>query len=204
MTFIQVMILVFPLLGLAPETPEHVLAAGDQVNFDIAVAVEAVADYQPAWEQDCREVLGDNPEYAERLVRAIRINSRESGLAPEMLWSVAYTETRGNHWTQSGKVKRGGAGEIGLMQIMPSWRKSLKRVYGMDVDLYNLEDNMRAATVILQRGGEDPDVMLSYYNTGQRVRNTRYQRAVKRYWTALSDRQAQIVAAGHRNPLTAE
>jgi len=198
MTLIQVMILVFPLFNLAPETPEHVLAAGDQVNMKIAAAVSVAAEYQPAWELDVYEVLEKDPEYAERLVKAIRRYSKESGLEAAMLWSVAYTETRGSHWTKRGNVKRGGAGEIGLMQIMPSWKKSLKRVYDLEVDLYHLEDNMHAATVILKRGGDDPDVMLSYYNTGQRVHNTRYQRAVKRYWNAINERQEQLVSAGFR------
>lgn len=186
MFLIQVMLFIFPLLGLAPDTPEFVLAAGDQVNLNISKAVMAAADYQPAWEIDIHKVLEDDPEYAERMVKAVRNTARNSGLDAAMLWSVAYTETRGRHWTARGNVKRGGAGEIGLMQILPSWKRSLKRVYDMDVDLYDMEDNMLAASIILQRGGDEPRIMLSYYNTGQRVRNTRYQRAVMSYWKTIT------------------
>ena len=100
-----------------------------------------------------------------------------------------YTESHGRHTWANGSVKRGSVGEIGAMQIRPFWRRALKKHYDLDVDLYNMHDNVLAGAYILKRGGDDPNVMLSYYNTGQRVRSTPYQRKVTRYWNKLQELQ---------------
>ncbi len=115
------------------------------------------------------------------MVNAVYNAAQQSGLDPALLWSVAYTETRGRHRNSAGRVKRGGAQEIGLMQIRPFWARALKREYNLNVDLYDLEDNLLASTYILKRGGDDLRVMLSYYNTGKRLRSTSYERRVLKY-----------------------
>jgi hypothetical protein len=116
------------------------------------------------------------------------------GVAGSVLLAVMMIESGGSHLNSRGAVKRGLAGEIGAMQIMPDWKSKLKRIYHMDVDLYDLEDNVRAAAVILFRGGydsDDPDSIpyaASYYNTGQRgIRNTRYSREVMKLLAEIED-----------------
>lgn len=164
-----------------PAVPPEISAASIEVNARLDQAVAAAADYEPAWELDLRAELADSPAYAQRMVNAIYNAAQRSGLDPAVIWSVAYTETRGRHRDNAGRVKRGGAQEIGLMQIRPFWARALKREYNLEVDLFKLEDNLLASTYILKRGGDDLNVMLSYYNTGQRIKSSQYQRRVMRY-----------------------
>ncbi|GEM_PF-3493374 len=181
MSFVYVIVMALPLLVGQPQLPPHVEACSDRVNAQIALAAQAAAEHTPSWEQDARRVLAEEPDYAERLVGAIRSAACASGVAAETLWGVAYTESRGRHRDPLGRIKHGGSGEIGLMQVLPFWQKALRRVAGLEVDLNHLEDNVLAGAFILQRGGDETAVMLSYYNTGQRVRSTRYQRRVMNY-----------------------
>jgi len=183
----HLMLWLVPLMIAVPEPPAHVYACADTVGANLAQAVAAAADYQPVWERDLRQELADSPQYADRLAKAIKHAAEDSDLDEALLWSVAYKETRGRHRDGKDRVKRGGDQEVGLMQIMPFWQKALKRTYGLNVDLFDLEDNVLAATYILKRGGNDPRVMLSYYNTGQRVRNTPYQRSVMRRMAKLDN-----------------
>jgi len=185
MNIVFVMLLLAPLMQVEQEVPASIYDACSDANARIAAAVAYAADYEPVWAADAREQLSDDPQYAERVVNAIHAAAETSGLDPAVLWSVAHTESHGHHRDSRNRVKRGGAGEIGLMQIIPFWQRALKREYDVEVDLYNLEDNVLASTYILKRGGSDINVMLSYYNTGQRVRNTAYQRKVKRYLARL-------------------
>ncbi|MBN2080775.1 transglycosylase SLT domain-containing protein [bacterium] len=185
MNIVFVMLLLAPLMQVEQVVPASVYSACSDANARIAAAVAFAAEYEPAWAADAREQLSDDPQYAERVVNAIHDAAEISGLDPAVLWSIAHTETRGRHQDDHNHVKRGSAGEIGLMQIKPFWQRALQREYGVEVDLYNLEDNILASTYILKRGGSDVDVMLSYYNTGQRIRNTAYQRKVIRYLASL-------------------
>ena len=181
MSFMHVIVMLLPLLVGQPQLPPQVEQCRDRVNDQIAMAARVAAEYTPAWERDARSVLAAEPDYAERLVKAIRDAAIASGVAADTLWGVAYTESRGRHWRSAGRIKRGGSGEIGLMQVLPFWQKALKRVAGLDVDLNHLEDNVLAGAYILRRGGDEIPVMLSYYNTGQRISSTRYQRRVMNY-----------------------
>jgi len=185
MYLVCVFYLLMPLIAGPAQVPPEISAASADVNSRLSAAVAVAQNYDPAWKADVEAKLADKPHYAQRLINAIYHAAEAGGMDPAMLWSVAYTESRGRHLDKRGRVKRGGAGEIGLMQIKPFWQRALKREYGVDVDLYNLEDNLLASTYILKRGGDDPRVMLSYYNTGQRVRSTSYQRRVMRYLNKL-------------------
>lgn len=185
MYLVCVVFWLMPLIQPPAALPPEINAANAQVSGCIAAAVEAAQDRQPAWAADVRAKLADRPAYATRMVNALHRAAEHSGLDPAMLWSVAYAESRGRHRNERGQVKRGGAGEIGLMQIKPFWQRALMREYGVTVDLYNLEDNLLASTYILKRGGDDLRVMLSYYNTGQRIKSTSYQRRVMRYLKKL-------------------
>lgn len=185
MCIVCVFMWLMPLLTQPADLPPELTAASAEVGCHIAAAVSAAQDEQPAWALDVRAKLADRPAYARRMVNALFAASQRSGLDPALLWSVAYAESRGQHRDNRGRVKRGGAGEIGLMQIKPFWQRALKREYGVSLDLYNLEDNLLASTYILKRGGDDRRVMLSYYNTGQRVRSTSYERRVLRYLKKL-------------------
>ena len=178
MSFVHVIVLVLPMLVGQPQLPDSVAACRDRVHDRLSGAVQTAAEYQPAWERNVREVLAADPAYADRLVVAIRSAASASGLEAQLLWSVAYTESRGRHWKAAGSVKRGGACEVGLMQVLPFWERALRRVYDLELDLYELEDNLLAGAYILRRGGDETAVMLSYYNTGSRVRSTPYQRRV--------------------------
>lgn len=181
MSIMHVIVMMLPLLVGQPLLPPQVEQCRDRVNDQISMAAQAAAEHTPAWEQDARSVLAEEPDYAERLVSAIRSAASASGVAAETLWGVAYTESRGRHWRSAGRIKRGGSGEIGLMQVLPFWQRALKRVAGLDLDLNRLEDNVLAGAYILRRGGDETPVMLSYYNTGQRLSGTRYQRRVMNY-----------------------
>jgi len=186
MCLVCVFLLLIPLITGPAELPPEISTASADVNSRIAAAVDIAQDCEPAWKADVYAKLADKPKYARRMINAVYRAAEKGGLDPAMLWSVAYTETRGRHLDNSGRVKRGGAGEIGLMQIKPFWQRALKREYGVDIDLYKLEDNLLASTYILKRGGDDPRVMLSYYNTGQRIKSTSYERRVMRYLKKLS------------------
>jgi soluble lytic murein transglycosylase-like protein len=181
----HLMLWLVPLMIAVPEPPAHVYACADTVGANLAQAVAAAADYQPVWERDLRQELAGSPRYADRLAKAIKHAAEDSDLDEALLWSVAYKETRGRHRDSQDRVKRGGDQEVGLMQIMPFWQKALKRTYGVDVDLFDLEDNVLAATYILKRGGDDTREMLSFYNTGQRLRSTPYQQSVMQYMKKL-------------------
>lgn len=180
MYFVCVVYLMIPLLA-GPAVPPEISAASADVNARMKMAVAAAVDYEPAWEIDLRSELADSPVYAQRMVDAVYSASQQSGLDPAVLWSVAYTETRGRHRDNQGRVKRGGDREIGLMQIQPFWARALKREYNLDLDLFKLEDNLLASTFILKRGGTDLNTMLSYYNTGRRLKSSSYQRRVMKY-----------------------
>ena len=192
MHWFKLMLLMLPALGGSGDA-DVALQVTDGVNQSISIAVEAV-DVAPAaaWELAARQELADSPKYADTLVSAIYSASDETGIDPAMLWCVAYTESHGRHWRENGKVKRGGAGEVGLMQIKPFWAKALRKKHGIDVDLYDVTDNILAGAHILLRGGDKPNVMLSYYNTGQKLRSTSYQRKVMRYWGSIEEIPATI------------
>lgn len=143
---------------------------------------EAKATEPAAWEKDLHAELHDSPVYAGKLVEMIKRVASERELEPALLWSVAVTESHGCHWYSGDTVKRGGAGEIGMMQVQPYWQRYIKKTYGIELDLYDWEDNLMAATYVLKLGGEDYGTMLSYYNTGKRYQSTSYSRKVlKRY-----------------------
>jgi hypothetical protein len=139
------------------------------------------------WEIALMTELADSPQYSAELASAINSAAAETGTSAEVLWGVAYTESHSRHWNERGRVKRGGAGEVGLMQVKPFWTKALKREYGVVLDLYKLADNVRAGAYILSRGGSDIGGMLGYYNTGKQVRGTRYQRKVQKYLASLDN-----------------
>jgi hypothetical protein len=185
MTIVHWLCALFALAGSAPN------AADAEMQPPPASAVCSVPSTAPApladWEQVLQSELADSPDYASQLDTAIKSASAETGVPPEVIWSVAYTETHGRHWGADGVVKRGTHGEIGLMQVKPFWGRALKRVYGIDVDLYNVADNVRAGAYILSRGGSEINVMLSYYNTGRQLRQTAYERRVMRYLNSLDD-----------------
>jgi len=184
----KVLLLAMLLLPLLAQDADgdRVEAARLKAGIKISAAAEAARSYTPpAWVAAAREELADSPEYCDEVVAAVCAASAETGLEQEMLWSVMFTESRGRHYRANGNVKRGGAGEIGVMQVLPWWRRGLKKEYGLEVDLYDVAGNILAGAYILKRGGKEPRVMLSYYNTGQRVRNTAYQRKVMRYWDRL-------------------
>jgi hypothetical protein len=181
----QLIQLVFVLLATAQPAPAEVNAALPPVSQqEQQIAISApLAD----WEQVLYMELQDSPVYAGTLASAIKEAASETEIAPEVLWSVAFTESRGRHWHGNGKVKRGSSGEVGLMQIKPFWQKALKREYGIDIDLYNMQQNVRAGAYILSRGGSDLNVMLSYYNTGKPLRSCGYQRKVVNYLSRIDE-----------------
>lgn len=191
MFLLEIIAFLIPMLQPAPQANVAVQASM-RTNTAAIIAVEQTTDWiasrpMDAWRLALREELAEDPSYASRVEGAIDHAVELTGADPEMLWSVAYTESRGRHWRSPGEVKRGGSGEIGMMQVMPFWQRSLEKKYGVKLDLFKLEDNMVAGAYVLSRGGETPHHMLSYYNTGQRVRNTAYQRKVMRYWSGLEE-----------------
>ncbi|MCB1217256.1 transglycosylase SLT domain-containing protein [bacterium] len=191
MFILEILALLMPLLQPAPQA-ELAVQATQQTNAAAFSAAMETADWQisqprDAWRIALQEELSDDQEYAARVEAAIDNAVELTGADPVMLWSVARTESHGRHWKSPGKVKRGGSGEIGMMQVMPFWARSLQKKYGFELDLYDLEDNVIAGAIVLSRGGESPQYMLSYYNTGQRIRSSAYQRKVMSYWSGLEE-----------------
>lgn len=185
----NLVMLILPLLT-GPQMPAAVDTAKLQVGAAISAAAEAATAYQPGWLIDAHDKLGEDPGYCREVIDGIHHASEETGIDAELIWAVMYTESRGHHYTRRGNVKRGGAGEIGAMQVLPFWRRGLKKEYGIEVDLYNVQDNIRASAYILTRGGTERNVILSYYNTGQRYNSTPYQRKVERYISELEQLEA--------------
>lgn len=181
MSMITIVLLLLPMLA-QPQPPMLAQEARVKVASKISAAVASAKSYTPpTWIAAIREDLADDETYATTLIAAIKAAATETELPEELIWSVMHTESHGRHFRRPGQVKRGGAGEVGVMQVLPWWERGLKKEYGIDVDLYDVTDNVRAGAYILRRGGTETRVMLSYYNTGQRVYNTPYQRRVMRY-----------------------
>jgi soluble lytic murein transglycosylase-like protein len=176
--------LVLPLLAGLGE-PAPVDPAQAEVNVAVGAAAQAARAYEPAWMAGAREALGSMNGYSVEVIDAVHSAAEETGVAPELIWAVAYTETKGFHTTPDGTVKRGSSGEIGVMQVKPFWSKALKKKYGVNLDLYSVKDNIMAGALILKSGGDDTRVALSYYNTGQRLKSSAYERKVTKYLAAL-------------------
>lgn len=194
MNLIAIALMLLPLLGQYNDNvPREIAEASERNSAFISEALEQAQNYVPAWEEALRTELADSPVYAGNLVGYIRDASTETGVSPAVIWAVMYTESHGRHWTNAEKVKRGGSGEIGAMQVLPWWERGLKRKYGVDLDLYNLRDNVRAGAYILSRGGSKLNEMLSYYNTGQRIRSTPYERKVMRYLGVFEEDHHNLV-----------
>lgn len=181
MSMLTIVLLLLPMLAqLQPAVVTQ--ETTDRVAAKISAAVASAKSYTaPAWIAAIREDLAEDETYATTLIAAIKGAATETKLPEELIWSVMHTESHGRHYRRPGQVKRGGAGEVGVMQVLPWWERGLKKEYGIEVDLYNVTDNVLAGAYILRRGGTETRVMLSYYNTGQRVSNTPYQRKVMRY-----------------------
>ena len=176
----HLVLLILPMLaGL--QGAIQVQPAMQDVNVAVGTAVQAAADCEPAWVAEVHIALGEQNSYSTDVIDAINSAAECTGVAPEVIWAVAYTESHGFHMKADGKVKRGGAGEVGIMQVKPFWSKALKKNYGVDLDLYDVADNIMAGAMILKRGGDDTKVALSYYNTGKRYKTTAYQRKVTKY-----------------------
>jgi len=142
----------------------------------------------PVWESAAYSMgVGDDH------VVAVRAANESTGVAGAFLLAVIMTESGGNHYRENGTVKRGKSGEIGAFQIMPSWKARLKRLYDLDVDLFDLNDNALACAHILMHSGYEPDdeatwgPALSKYNTGQDLNSTRYSREVLRVLAEIEE-----------------
>lgn len=191
MFILELLAMLLPMLQPAPQA-QVALQAAQRMNvaaFSAAAdtAVWQTAQPDEAWRSALQTELAEDSAYAAQVEAAIDSAVVRTGADPTMLWSVMFTESRGRHWASPDNVKRGGSGEIGMMQVMPFWSRSLEKKYGVTLDLYNLEDNVLAGAYILSRGGETPSQILSYYNTGQRIRSSAYQRKVMRYWGKLEE-----------------
>lgn len=188
MSIIIIVLLLLPLFA-QPRPSPLVKQASSEVTLKVSAAIASTRAYMaPAWVEAIREEIADDEAYATTLIAGIKAAATETGLKEELIWSVMYTESHGRHFRRPNRVKRGGAGEVGVMQVLPWWKRGLKKEYGLDVDLYDVTDNVRAGAYILRRGGTETRVMLSYYNTGQRVYNTPYQRRVMRYLEKVRSR----------------
>jgi len=200
MNLIAIALMLLPMLSQsAGNVPPEIQAASNRTAGFVAVALAETKNYEPAWEEALRSEIADSPVYTSELISYIREAAQETGVRPAVIWAVMYTETHGRHWNDYGVVKRGSAGEIGAMQVQPWWQRGLKRKYGVDLDLYDLRDNVRAGAYILSRGGDELNVMLSYYNTGQRLRSTPYQRKVERYLDAFTGESRAVAATDGSN-----
>jgi len=185
MTVARHILLAFLLLAALPlpaqESPDPVLrellrqAANDADSFPDRFDAQV-------WLTDMsRRLRPQVVDHAERIaiLKRAHFEARRADLPPELVLAVIDVESNFDRFAISV------AGAQGLMQVMPFWQKALKRKYDVEVDLFDLEDNVMAGALVLSRGGKTPQRMLSYYNTGQRVNSTPYQRKVMRYWRSI-------------------
>jgi soluble lytic murein transglycosylase-like protein len=191
MFILEILAMLLPMIQPAPQA-ELAMQAAQRINYATASAIDETEVWrqsqpQDAWRMALQQELAEDSSYAISVEAAIDAAVDLTGADPTMLWSVMFTESHGRHWASPDRVKRGGSGEIGLMQVMPFWGRSLEKKYGVKLDLFKLEDNVVAGAYILSRGGDTPNEILSYYNTGQRIRSSAYQKKVMRYWSKLDE-----------------
>lgn len=89
--------------------------------------------------------------------------AQRQGVPPSIALAVANRESGVCHWTSSGAVKRGSAGEVGIMQLMPSTAQAL------GVDPYDFQSNIRGGVRYLAdmyRQFGSWDLALEAYNWG--------------------------------------
>jgi soluble lytic murein transglycosylase-like protein len=91
--------------------------------------------------------------------------ARQDGLAPSLPLAVGWQESGFNQTL----ISRTGA--IGVMQVEPSTGDRVARLWGRPVDLYDVEDNVRAGVYWLSYlmrtyGGDERLATAAYYQGG--------------------------------------
>ncbi|EAU54426.1 lytic transglycosylase domain-containing protein [Mariprofundus ferrooxydans] len=99
---------------------------------------------QTVWVKDIvgtiRPWVGDEQE-ATTIARWVYVYARKSRLSPELILGVIAVESQFDHFAVSN------VGAVGLMQVMPFWKKELGKP---DDNLLNIETNIRYGCAIIR------------------------------------------------------
>jgi len=104
-----------------------------QTDFEQMVWVKDIIDTISPW-------VGDEQE-AETIARWVYVYSRKSRLSPELILGVIAVESQFDHFAVSN------VGAVGLMQVMPFWKKELGKP---DDNLLKIETNVRYGCAIIR------------------------------------------------------
>jgi LysM repeat protein len=106
---------------------------------------------------------GYDPYQARALIVAY---ARRYGLEPSLPLAVGWQESGFN------QTVRSSAGAIGVMQVEPYTAAHIARLWGRSVNLYNVDDNIRAGVFWLA-------VLVSYYGGNERLAIAAYYEGTK-------------------------
>ncbi|MDQ6981442.1 MAG: lytic transglycosylase domain-containing protein [Mariprofundus sp.] len=127
------------LLDIKPEEKEELRQMlepepePEKVNFEQMVWVKDIISTIQPWVADVSE--------AETIARWVYIYSKKSKLSPELILGVIAVESQFDHFAVSN------VGAVGLMQVMPFWKKELGKP---DDNLLSIETNVRYGCAILR------------------------------------------------------
>ncbi len=112
---------------------EPVTPAKKETDFEQLVWVKDIIHTITPWVPDRRE--------AETIAARVYANAKRFNLSPELVLGVIAVESRFDHFAVSN------VGAIGLMQVMPFWKKELGHA---DDNLLNIDTNIRYGCAILR------------------------------------------------------
>jgi len=127
------------LLDLKPEEKEELRKmlkpelAGQKVDFEQTVWMKDIVQTIQPWVPDQNE--------AEAIARWVYVYGKHFNLSPELILGVISVESRFDHFAVSN------VGAIGLMQVMPFWKKELGQP---EDNLLEIETNIRYGCAILR------------------------------------------------------
>ncbi len=127
------------LLDIMPEEKEELRQMlepelePEQADFEQMVWVKDIISTIRPWVADISE--------AETIARWVYVYSKKSSLSPELILGVIAVESQFDHFAVSN------VGAIGLMQVMPFWKKELGKP---DDNLLSIETNVRYGCAILR------------------------------------------------------
>jgi len=127
------------LLDIMPEEKEELRQMlepepePEQTDFEQMVWVKDIVSTIRPWVADISE--------AETIARWVYVYSKKSKLSPELILGVIAVESQFDHFAVSN------VGAVGLMQVMPFWKKELGKP---DDNLLSIETNVRYGCAILR------------------------------------------------------
>jgi len=127
------------LLDIEPQEKEELrqllepAAPGGQTDFERMVWVKDIIATIRPWVADADE--------AKTIARWVYVYSKKQRLSPELILGVIAVESQFDHFAVSN------VGAVGLMQVMPFWKKELGKP---DDNLLSIETNIRYGCAIIR------------------------------------------------------